>query len=130
MDKFTTLNNLYKIANKLDKAGYANEADIVSDVMVKVSNYMDSEYIDRFDPSNDPDYRTPGRSEMFEEDLPGEIPDLEIKEETLETLKNYLSTIMPEADNQKLTDMAIDFLETMEARARRLKIDSVTDDEF
>jgi hypothetical protein len=118
MDKFTTLNNLYKIANKLDEAGYTSEADIVSNVMIKISNVFDN------------DYRTPGRSEMFEEDLPGEIPDLEIKEETLETLKNYLSTIMPEADDQKLTDMAIDFLETMEARARRLKIDSVTDDEF
>lgn len=77
MNTKNILNKLNKIANVLDDTGLYNEANEVTIVMNRVANRFDEEYMDRFDPSNDPDFRTPGRSEMFEADLPGEIDEMD-----------------------------------------------------
>jgi proteasome assembly chaperone (PAC2) family protein len=76
MNTKNILNKLNKIANVLDDTGLYNEANEVTIVMNRVANRFDEDYMDRFDPSNMPD-RTPGRSEMFEADLPGEMDEMD-----------------------------------------------------
>ncbi len=133
MNRLATVNKLFKIANTLDLAGYKKEADIISDVMSKIANKFDEEYMKKFDPANDPDSRTPGRSEMFEADLPGEMYDMddENDDELFSSVKKYLMELMPDADEEDVEEQALDFIDTLNDRATRMKTDSTVnfDDE-
>jgi len=106
------LDRLNRIANVLDDTGYYNEANELTKVMNKVAqNRFDEEYIDRFDPSNDSD-RTPGRSEMFESDMPGEIYF------EGETEGGLLGAIMDEIDKVAGTELS---KEEMDDMARQIE---------
>ena len=150
MNRLATVNKLFKIANTLDLAGYKKEADIISDVMSKIANKFDDEYMKKFDPANDPDNRTPGRSEMFEADLPGEVYDMdddsdttkptrfedggfddENDDELFRVVKEYLMELEPNADVEDVEEQALDFIDSLEDRAKRMNIDKtvVFDDE-
>lgn len=72
MNKRKILASLSEIANNLDLNGKTNEADTITKVMLKVSNVFDEKFNDMVRRDTK---RTPGRSERFERDLPGELDD-------------------------------------------------------
>lgn len=122
------LDKLNKIANVLDDTGYYNEANELTTVMNKVAqNRFDEEYMDRFDPSNMPD-RTPGRSEEFESDMPGELvfegesgPDL------FDAIMSEIDKVAgTELSKEEMDDMARDIESMVKDRINRL----ITDQEM
>lgn len=122
------LDRLNRIANVLDETGYYNEANELTTVMNKVANRLDEEYMDRFDPSNDPDYRTPGRSEMFESDMPGELEfEGESGPDLLDAIMNEIDKVAgTELSKEEMDDMARQIESMVKDRINRL----ITDQDF
>lgn len=122
------LDRLNRIANVLDDTGYYNEANELTRVMSKVAqNRFDEEYIDRFDPSSDPD-RTPGRSEMFESDMPGELEfEGESGPDLLDAIMNEIDKVAgTELSKEEMDDMARQIESMVKDRINRL----ITDQDF
>lgn len=124
MNKTNLLNKLMKIANTFDENGLFDEANVISNVMNKVANRFDDQYIDEFG-----DERTPGRSEEFESDMPGELgdePDMdEINQEGAlrEAITDYLIKLLGEDSTVDVNAMADETLQTIKDRANRLSSD-------
>ena len=124
MNKTNLLNKLMKIANTFDENGLFDEANVISNVMNKVANRFDDQYIEEF--GNE---RTPGRSEEFESDMPGELgdePDMdEINQEGAlrEAITDYLIKLLGEDSTVDVNAMADETLQTIKDRANRLSSD-------
>ena len=140
MNKRKVLASLNEIANQLDLMGRTNEADKITGVMTRISNVFDEEFNDIASQDMDDDMademsdysfsgdeddfeydedddefdmdRTPGRSEMFENDLPGEMPKLNPLK-FMKTLREELESRMPGASEEEIDEIVDEMMEKM-----------------
>lgn len=137
MNKRKVLASLNEIANQLDLMGRTNEADKITGVMTRISNVFDEEFNDMayemsdysfsgdeddFEYDEDDDEfdmdRTPGRSEMFENDMPGEMPTPNPLK-FMKAVREDLEARMPDATEEEIDDMVDEMMEKFNSIVNR-----------
>ena len=146
MNKRKVLASLNEIANQLDLMGRTNEADKITGVMTRISNVFDEEFNDMAsqDMNDDMAYemsdysfsgdeddfeydeyddefdmeRTPGRSEMFENDMPGEMPTPNPLK-FMKAVREDLEARMPDATEEEIDDMVDEMMEKYNSMINR-----------
>lgn len=140
MNKRKVLASLSEIANNLDLMGKTNEADKITGVMTRISNVFDDDFNymaekdmdeDMSDDSDEDDFDeyddmveefdyevSPGRSEMFENDLPGEIPTPNPLK-FMKTVREELEARMPDASEEEIDEMVDEMMEKFNSMINR-----------
>lgn len=128
MTKTSMMKKLTKIAVELDVEGYEKEAQTVAQVMNKIANVFDDDF-NRMAEEDMYDEPTPGRSEMFESDLPGEldIEPLNMKDSSVKAIMNSIADkitmAMPELSDREILEIAMDMTRDTVDRINRLSSD-------
>ena len=146
MNKRKVLASLNEIANQLDLMGRTNEADKITGVMTRISNVLDEKFNDMASQDMDDDMademsdysfsgdeddfeydedddefnmeRTPGRSEMFENDMPGEMPTPNPLK-FMKAVREDLEARIPDATEEEIDDMVDEMMEKYNSMINR-----------